>query len=52
MINTTIKISKKTMDDLNKFKIHPRQSYNEVLQLLIIHCREAIKKGDLEIFKK
>jgi len=35
MVNTTIKITKETMDELNKFKIHPRQSYDEVISMLI-----------------
>jgi len=32
---TTIKISKKTLDRLFKLKIHPRQSYEEVIIKLL-----------------
>lgn len=28
---TTIKLSKKSVDILNKLKVHPRQSYEEVI---------------------
>ena len=52
MVNTTLKVSEKTKNELDKFKVHPRQSYDEVLDLLIIHCKEAIKRGDFRIFKK
>lgn len=52
MAYTTIQISQEIRKRLDKFKIHPRQSYNEILDLLIIHCEEAVKRGDLEIFKK
>ena len=52
MVNTTLKVSEKTKNELDKLKVHPRQSYDEILDLLIIHCKEAIKRGDLEIFKK
>lgn len=33
--NTTIKISSKTRDKLEKLKIHPRQSYDEVIEKLL-----------------
>lgn len=33
---TTIRISLKTRDMLNRFKIHPRQSYNEVIWNLMV----------------
>jgi hypothetical protein len=32
---TTIKLSKKTVELLSKLKIHPRQSYEEVILKLI-----------------
>jgi predicted CopG family antitoxin len=32
---TTIKISKDTVDALNQLKIHPRQSYEEVILELL-----------------
>ena len=32
---TTIKISKETVKALNKLKIHPRQSYEEVILKLL-----------------
>ncbi len=35
MVITTIKISTETKIALDSFKIHPRQSYDEVLQELI-----------------
>ena len=38
---TTIKISKDTVNTLNQLKIHPRQSYEEVILLLL-----KKKKGD------
>jgi len=35
MVDTTIKIKKETKDDLDLMKIHPRQSYDEVITKLI-----------------
>ena len=35
MVNTTIKISKKTKETLDEMKIHPRQSYEETIRGLI-----------------
>jgi len=35
MVDTTIKVKKKTRDDLDLMKIHPRQSYDEVIVKLI-----------------
>ena len=35
MVNTTIKLSEKTKDDLDKYKVHPRQPYDEVIRMLI-----------------
>jgi len=35
MVNTTIKVKKETRDDLDLLKIHPRQSYDEVIAKLI-----------------
>lgn len=35
MNGTTIKISSKTLEDLKKLKIHPNQSYDEVIIKLI-----------------
>lgn len=32
---TTIKLSKETVNKLNKLKIHPRQSYEEVIIKLL-----------------
>jgi len=32
---TTIKLSKETVSILNSLKIHPRQSYEEVIQQLL-----------------
>ncbi len=32
---TTIKLSKETVEALNKLKIHPRQSYEEVIIKLL-----------------
>jgi len=41
---TTIKLSKKTVNILNKLKIHPRQAYEEVILKLIFENEEARKK--------
>ena len=41
---TTIKLSKSTVEILNKLKIHPRQSYEEVI-LKFIHERRQSKKA-------
>jgi hypothetical protein len=35
MVNTTIKITKETKELLNEFKIHPRQSYEEIIRSLV-----------------
>ena len=35
MVDTTIKISKETKKELDKLKIHPRQSYEEVIKKLV-----------------
>lgn len=32
---TTIKISKKVVEDLSKLKVHPRQAYEEVIVKLL-----------------
>ena len=40
---TTIKISKDTVNALNQLKIHPRQSYEEVI-LQLLKEKEAKKK--------
>ena len=40
---TTIKISKDTVSLLNDMKIHPRQSYEEVILEMIVK-----KRGDLD----
>lgn len=48
---TSLRVSKQTKARLNKFKSHPRQSDEEILDLLLIHCEESVKRGDLEIFK-
>ena len=41
---TTVKLSKKTVELLNKLKIHPRQPYEEVI-LKLIRERDEPKKG-------
>ena len=41
---TTIKISKKTAEELANIKIHPRQSYEEVILKLIKECGKNIKE--------
>ncbi len=41
---TTIKISKKTVELLNRLKIHPRQSYEEVILKFISENEDAKKK--------
>jgi len=35
MVDTTIKIKEKTKWDLDLMKVHPRQSYDEVIAKLI-----------------
>lgn len=52
MVITTLKLSKENKKRLDHFKIHPRQPIDEVLDLLLIHCEEAERKGDLEVFRK
>lgn len=47
-----IKIKRHQKEFLDKLKVHPRQPYHEILEILLIHCKESIKKGDLEFFKK
>ena len=32
---TTIKINKKTLENLRKFEIHPRETHNQILERLI-----------------
>lgn len=46
-----IKVTKHQKEFLDKLKVHPRQPYYEILEILFIHCKEAIKKRDLKIFK-
>ena len=41
---TTIKLSKETVNLLNKLKIHPRQSYEEVIIKLLKKGEKWIKK--------
>lgn len=41
---TTIKISKSTVSLLNELKIHPRQSYEEVIIELLEKNKQAIQK--------
>ncbi len=40
---TTIKVSKKIVERLSKLKIHPRQSYEEVIVKLLENYKEEIK---------
>jgi len=40
---TTIKLSKELQKKLNNMKIHPRQSYEEVIKMLIIN-QETLRK--------
>ena|SRR3989344_3320648 len=42
---TTIKLHKNTVELLNKLKIHPRQSYEEVILKLISENEKASKKN-------
>lgn len=42
MVNTTLKVSEKTKNELDKFKVHPRQSYDEVI-LYLIKCYKGKK---------
>jgi len=40
---TTIKVSKETVEILNKLKIHPRQSYEEVIVKLLAKEKSKLK---------
>jgi len=37
---TTIKISKKLVEELSKLKIHPRQAYQEVIEKILEHYKK------------
>ena len=53
MVNeTTIGVSKNTVNMLEIFRSYPRQTYDDIINILIGHCREAIKQGDFELFVK
>ena len=41
---TTIKLTKKTVEFLNKLKIHPRQPYEEVVSGLLKKAKLSKKK--------
>lgn len=41
---TTIKISKKTVEVLNRLKIHPRQSFDEIVLRLILENEKNRKR--------
>jgi hypothetical protein len=41
---TTIKISKKTVQELYDYKIHPRQSYEEVIVKLLTDYKKRTEK--------
>ena len=44
---TTIKISKLVVEKLSKLKVHPRQSYEEVMVNLLNDCRKVeLKEPD------
>ena len=49
---TTIKLSKHTVDLLNKLKIHPRQPYEEVVVMLISENKETRKKNSIYYKKR
>ena len=34
MVNTTLKVKKKTKEKLDRLKVHPRQSYDEVIDFM------------------
>jgi len=42
---TTIKISKETVKELSKLKIHPRQSYEEVIVKLLENYKKMKDKA-------
>lgn len=48
---TSIKVKEKTKELLDTFKVSDRQTYDEIINLLATHCQEAIKQGDLELYK-
>ena len=41
MVDKTIKLTKETKDLLDVYKIHPRQSYDEVIRMLIKIYKES-----------
>src|SRR3989338_944076 len=46
---TTIKLSKKTADILSRLKIHPRQTYEEVILKLVSDSRRIERKPKREL---
>ncbi len=41
---TTIKLSKRTKKELNRFKVHPREPYEDVIKKLIAEREKHAKK--------
>ena len=53
MVNeTALGVSRKTKRRIDKFKSHPRQTYDDILNFLLLHCEEEVKQEDLEVFKE
>ncbi len=48
---TTIKLSKKSVEILNKLKVHPRQSYEEVILKYIPKIESGVKNKNRTIKK-
>jgi len=41
--STYIRINKKIKEKLNKLKVHPRQSYNEIIEKLLKAYKKCLK---------
>lgn len=48
---TTIQVTEQVKRELDEFKIHPRQSYNETIEDLIEKAREATKEIHPDVLK-
>ena len=48
-METTIRISREVKKSLDKMKIHPRETYNDIIELLLEDDREVNAKTKKEI---
>ena len=44
-METTIKLSKATADELARLKIHPRQSYEEIIKQILSKTKVELNEG-------